>query len=90
MSLFPDHVFIVACGEDPLHDEEIALANKLEGEGVNVVLRDIPNVVHGWEKEAKERTEGGKARHDVYEAAVDFLKVVFDSPGDSKVNKISV
>ncbi|KAF8600847.1 alpha/beta-hydrolase [Ceratobasidium sp. AG-I] len=80
VSLFPEHILVVACGEDPLHDEGVAFANKIEAEGVKVVLRDVPNVVHGWEKEAKEGTSGGKARHDTFEAAVNFLKAIFDSP----------
>ena len=85
MSLFPEHIFIVTCEEDPLHNEGVAFANKLEEEGVKVVLRDVPDVVHGWEKEAKEGTYGGKARHDTFEAAVKFLKAAYDSPpGASK------
>ncbi|KAG8708369.1 hypothetical protein FRC08_018931 [Ceratobasidium sp. 394] len=78
-SSFPKHVFIAVCGYDPLRDEAVALAEKLKRGSINVVLQDLPNVVHGWDKEAKERTHGGVARHNSYEAAVEMLKLVFHS-----------
>ncbi|KAG8705720.1 hypothetical protein FRC08_001499 [Ceratobasidium sp. 394] len=79
LSSFPKHVFIAVCGYDPLRDEAVALAEKLKRGGIDVVLQDIPNVVHGWDKEAKERTHGGVAGHSSYEAAVEMLKLVFNS-----------
>ncbi|KAG9121982.1 hypothetical protein FRC07_001818 [Ceratobasidium sp. 392] len=78
LSCFPKHVFIAVCGYDPLRDEAIALAEKLKQGGIDVVLQDLAGVVHAWDKEAKERTHGGMARHNSYEAAVEMLKLVFD------------
>jgi acetyl esterase/lipase len=79
ISSFPEHVFIAACGLDPLHDEAVALAERLEKGGIKVVLRDIPGAIHGWDKDAKEGTPGGEARSGSYEAAVETLKTVFKS-----------
>ncbi|KAG8740001.1 hypothetical protein FRC10_004841 [Ceratobasidium sp. 414] len=79
LSSFPKHVFIATCGYDPLRNEAVALAEKLKRGGIDVVLQDLPKVAHAWDKEAKERTHGGVARHNSYEAAVEMLKLVFSS-----------
>ncbi|KAG9121721.1 hypothetical protein FRC07_002201 [Ceratobasidium sp. 392] len=79
LSCFPKHVFIAVCGYDPLRDETITLVEKLKRGGINVVLQDLPRVAHAWDKEAKEKTHGGVARHNSYEAAVEMLKVVFNN-----------
>ncbi|KAG8679130.1 hypothetical protein FRC09_019230, partial [Ceratobasidium sp. 395] len=79
LSCFPKHVFIAVCGYDPLRNEAVTLAEKLKQGGIDVVLHDLPNVAHAWDKEAKEKTHGGVARHNSYEAAVEMLKLVFGS-----------
>ncbi|KAG9095628.1 hypothetical protein FRC06_009598 [Ceratobasidium sp. 370] len=84
LSSFPKHIFIATCGYDPLRDEAVALAEKLKRGGIDVVSQDLPKVVHGWDKEAKERTHEGVARRSSYETAVETLKLVF-SNSDSGV-----
>ena len=54
----PPHLIFVA-GQDPLRDEAIAYAKKLEGAGVNVRMTVYPGVQHDfgtiWELEATKR-----------------------------------
>ncbi|KAG8754800.1 hypothetical protein FRC12_011084 [Ceratobasidium sp. 428] len=79
LSCFPKHVFIAVCGYDPLRNEAVTLAEKLKQGGIDVAFHDLPKVAHAWDKEAKEKTHGGVARHNSYEAAVEMLKLVFGS-----------
>lgn len=74
-SSLPEHVLLVVCEEDPLRDESLELARKLQAEGAKVVLKELPRVGHGWDKDAKEGTPGGAARREAYEAAIDMLKL---------------
>lgn len=39
---------IVVAGHDPLHDDGIAYARKLEGAGINVTLKEYPAMPHGF------------------------------------------
>ncbi|KAG8689516.1 hypothetical protein FRC11_002203 [Ceratobasidium sp. 423] len=77
LSSFPERVLLVVCEEDPLRDEAVDLADKLKSARLYVDLKEMPKVVHAWDKEAKERTPAGVARHEAYEAAVDILMVTF-------------
>jgi acetyl esterase/lipase len=74
---FPEQILLVICEEDPLHDEAMGLVERLRMAGLQVNLKDMPKVVHAWDKDAKERTPAGAARHEAYEAAIDILTSVF-------------
>ncbi|GAB1526073.1 hypothetical protein RhiTH_009239 [Rhizoctonia solani] len=76
-SSFPERVLLIICEEDPLHDEAIVLVERLRIAGLQVDLKEMPKMVHGWDKEAKERTLAGAARHEAYETVVDTLKIMF-------------
>ncbi|CAE6538047.1 unnamed protein product [Rhizoctonia solani] len=77
VSAFPECILLVVCEEDPLRDEALSLAKKLKAAGINVTLKEMPKMGHAWDKEAKEKTLSGAARHEAYEAAVDILTTVF-------------
>ncbi|KAH7338961.1 Alpha/Beta hydrolase protein [Rhizoctonia solani] len=74
---FPERILLVVCEEDPLRDEALGLAEKLKTAGIKLDLKELPKMVHAWDKEAKERTLAGAARHEAYEAAVDMLVMTF-------------
>ncbi|CAE7088594.1 unnamed protein product [Rhizoctonia solani] len=76
-SSFPEHILVVVCEEDPLHDEAVSLAGKLRTAGVQVNLKKMPRMVHAWDKGAKEKTPAGAARHEAYEAAVETLTTIY-------------
>ncbi|CAE6451606.1 unnamed protein product [Rhizoctonia solani] len=74
---FPERILLVICEEDPLRDEAMGLADKLKAAGIQVNLKEMPKMVHAWDKGAKEKTPSGAARHEAYEAAVDILTMIF-------------
>lgn len=39
---------IIVAGNDPLHDEGCAYANRLQGAGIEVSLNDYPGAIHGF------------------------------------------
>ncbi|KAJ1302784.1 hypothetical protein OPQ81_003091 [Rhizoctonia solani] len=77
VSAFPERMLWVVCEEDLLCNEAVGLAEKLKAEGIQVNLKKMPNMVHAWDKQARERTPAGAARHEAYEAAVDTLMMIF-------------
>ncbi|CAE6454686.1 unnamed protein product [Rhizoctonia solani] len=77
ISSFPERILLVVCEEDLLRDEALGLAEKLKTAGIQLELREMPKMVHAWDKEAKERTPAGAARHEAYEAAIDMLVMTF-------------
>jgi len=54
---------------DPLHDDGVCFTNLLEKSGVDVLLRDIKHVVHGYDAMAK-----AKVVRDSIDARIDFIK----------------
>jgi len=54
---------------DPLHDDGVCFTNLLEKSGVDVLLRDIKHVVHGYDAMAK-----ATVVRDSIEARIDFIK----------------
>ncbi|CAE6406984.1 unnamed protein product [Rhizoctonia solani] len=77
ISSFPERILLIVCEEDPLHDEAMDLVERLGAAGLQVDLKEMPKMVHAWDKGAKERTPAGAARHEAYEAAVDILTIIF-------------
>jgi acetyl esterase/lipase len=73
----PEHVFFAVCEEDPLRLDAVSYAKQLKKDGIKVVLKDIAKVVHAWDKRAKKGTPAATAKHDSYEAAVEFLKMIY-------------
>ncbi|CAE6522882.1 unnamed protein product [Rhizoctonia solani] len=77
ISSFPERMLLVVCEQDPLRDEAMGLAEKLKTAGIQVNLKEMPKMVHAWDKGAKEKTSSGAARHEAYEAAVEALTMIF-------------
>ncbi|KAF8753925.1 alpha/beta hydrolase fold [Rhizoctonia solani] len=77
ISSFPERILLIICEEDPLHDEAMVLVERLRIAGLQVDMKEMPKMVHRWDKEAKERTLAGSARHEAYETVVDTLKIMF-------------
>lgn len=76
-SAFPKKVFLVCCELDPLRDEIIDFANKLQDGGVDVEVMDIPGVIHGWDKRAKDGTEDGEKRAKAYDREIEVLRSAY-------------
>jgi acetyl esterase/lipase len=68
---------MIVCEEDPLRRDAVDLAKKLKAEGAKILLKDMPKVVHAWDKSAEEGTPGWAVKRDAYEAAVEVLKIAF-------------
>ncbi|KAB5592044.1 Alpha/beta hydrolase fold protein [Ceratobasidium theobromae] len=77
VSSLPERVLIVVCEEDPLRYDGVVLAKRLQAEGANVALKEIPKVVHIWDKSAVNGTSGAEAKYDAYEAMIDTLRAAY-------------
>ncbi|CAE6442777.1 unnamed protein product [Rhizoctonia solani] len=78
ISSFPERILLVVCEDDPLRVEAMGLAEKLKAAGMQVNLKEMPKMVHAWDKGAKEKTPSGVARHEAYETAIDIITMIFE------------
>ncbi|KAF8600844.1 alpha/beta-hydrolase [Ceratobasidium sp. AG-I] len=76
-SAFPKKVFLVCCEFDPLRDEILDFAKKLKDGGADVEVMDIPGVLHGWDKDAKDGTEDGEKRAKAYDREIEVLRIAY-------------
>ncbi|KAG8689503.1 hypothetical protein FRC11_002260 [Ceratobasidium sp. 423] len=79
----PEHVLVVVCEEDPLRYDAVEYAKKFKKEGAKILLKELPKVVHAWDKRAKEGTHAGVVKRDSYRAAIEMLKRVYGTRQES-------
>jgi acetyl esterase/lipase len=70
-------MFLLVCENDPLRLDAVNYAKRLKKDGTKVILKDMPKLAHAWDKSAKRGTPGWTAKRDSYEAAVEFLKMIY-------------
>ncbi|CAE6406971.1 unnamed protein product [Rhizoctonia solani] len=83
LTTLPEHILFVVCEEDPLRHDAVEYAKQLKKEGIKVVLKEVPKVVHAWDKRARKGTPAWAAKHDSYEAAIEMLKLVYGTQSDN-------